>query len=436
MAKDSKTILELDRLESVNEQDVLPVARPSTAGDDSITIGQLIHFNNNDKTITLLGKYKIDVSELLVIKYRVQVGFAQGSDGRGELIGSGEYNNGSEIQISASPYHEYKFIRWDDGNTDNPRTVIVNKDLEINAVFEEKPKYTLIINFNDSFGSINCYINSSTEPLKIVDGEPIEAYENDVIKLVASAKNNYRFVVWTNQQDAQIHGNSIYEFSIVENKNINCVFDLNNHNVSANVCNDRGGSARVTDANDNEISSVPHGGTAIFKATPNSDWMFDGWYSNRQASGTKIDHSLTYERENITASLHLFANFKRTGAFDYYIGYVDGGLEVFQTKTDNELIENKGKYIVETPSVKLSGLTGEKTVYVIYKNNLAPNVIWKYANNDTIDKSTEFSNHAAPFQYDRNNSFKITINNVEYNIRIAYGLFSSTEEITFNFPNN
>ena len=44
---------------------------------------------------------------------------------KGSASGSGNYKHGSKVQISATPNYGYKFKQWDDGNTENPRTVTV-----------------------------------------------------------------------------------------------------------------------------------------------------------------------------------------------------------------------------------------------------------------------------------------------------------------------
>lgn len=54
---------------------------------------------------------------------------------KGEVTGSGVYNEGAEGTITATPKPHYMFVEWSDGNTDNPRTIIVNKDVTYTAVF-------------------------------------------------------------------------------------------------------------------------------------------------------------------------------------------------------------------------------------------------------------------------------------------------------------
>ncbi|MBQ7210997.1 MAG: hypothetical protein IJS05_08930, partial [Paludibacteraceae bacterium] len=44
------------------------------------------------------------------------------------------YQEGTVVTISATPIIGYKFIRWSDGNTDNPRTITMDKDYYIDPV--------------------------------------------------------------------------------------------------------------------------------------------------------------------------------------------------------------------------------------------------------------------------------------------------------------
>lgn len=42
---------------------------------------------------------------------------------------------GTTATILATPNYGYHFTQWNDGNTDNPRTVIVTEDLTLSALF-------------------------------------------------------------------------------------------------------------------------------------------------------------------------------------------------------------------------------------------------------------------------------------------------------------
>ena len=55
----------------------------------------------------------------------------------GTVTGGGKYDVNTEITLLATPNNGYVFVKWDDGNTDNPRTVVVTQDAAYTAVFDE-----------------------------------------------------------------------------------------------------------------------------------------------------------------------------------------------------------------------------------------------------------------------------------------------------------
>ena len=65
----------------------------------------------------------------------------------GTVTGSGTYTHGTEVTLTATPDEHYRFVQWSDGNTDNPRTLVVESDITLAAEFEEVPstEYTVSI---------------------------------------------------------------------------------------------------------------------------------------------------------------------------------------------------------------------------------------------------------------------------------------------------
>ena len=53
----------------------------------------------------------------------------------GDVEGVGNYNYGTEITLTATPAVDYHFVQWQDGNSNNPRTVIVTGDATYTASF-------------------------------------------------------------------------------------------------------------------------------------------------------------------------------------------------------------------------------------------------------------------------------------------------------------
>ena len=53
----------------------------------------------------------------------------------GYVMGAGEYPQGSTATLIAVPFGQNYFVRWNDGNTDNPRTITVTGDMTFTAEF-------------------------------------------------------------------------------------------------------------------------------------------------------------------------------------------------------------------------------------------------------------------------------------------------------------
>jgi len=62
----------------------------------------------------------------------------------GTVTGSGIYNYGDTIILTATPNEGYHFEQWSDGNTDNPRSVVVTQDSTFTAEFAKQIDSTQI----------------------------------------------------------------------------------------------------------------------------------------------------------------------------------------------------------------------------------------------------------------------------------------------------
>ena len=94
--------------------------------------------------------FAIDQHQILVNSANTMMGTAEGS---------GLYNYGSNVYISAIPNYGYHFTQWSDGNTQNPRHVSVSCDTAFTALFEIN-NYTLtVLNGDTTMGSVS---NSGT----------------------------------------------------------------------------------------------------------------------------------------------------------------------------------------------------------------------------------------------------------------------------------
>ncbi len=72
----------------------------------------------------------------------------------GTASGSGTYAIGGTATISAEPNTGYHFTQWNDGNTDNPRTIDVASDTNFTAFFEINHYTVNVVSNNTELGSV------------------------------------------------------------------------------------------------------------------------------------------------------------------------------------------------------------------------------------------------------------------------------------------
>ena len=118
----------------------------------------------------------------------------------GTVSGAGNYNYLSNRTIMAMANHGYHFTRWNDGVTDNPRTIILMQDTSFMAFFE-KNNYTISVVSNDTVkGSVS--------------GDTVTLYL-DSITISATANYGYHFTHWNggntdNPLTVQVTDNTTY----------------------------------------------------------------------------------------------------------------------------------------------------------------------------------------------------------------------------------
>ena len=60
---------------------------------------------------------------------------AMADTNQGFVTGSGIYDSLTSVTIEAIPNYGYRFVKWDDENTDNPRTIVLTQDTILSAIF-------------------------------------------------------------------------------------------------------------------------------------------------------------------------------------------------------------------------------------------------------------------------------------------------------------
>ncbi|MBR5983989.1 MAG: PKD domain-containing protein, partial [Bacteroidales bacterium] len=157
-----------------NEGTVLQISATANAGFRFVSWND--NNTDNPRTITVTANATYIASfEALPPQYTVTVMSA--NETQGVVFGGGTYDAGTEIQISATANEGFLFASWNDGNTDNPRTITVTANATYIASFEEIPHYTITVRpSNPSFG-ITWGSGTYTVGTEITIGvEPNEGY--------------------------------------------------------------------------------------------------------------------------------------------------------------------------------------------------------------------------------------------------------------------
>ena len=185
----------------------------------------------------------------------IQVPLAEYSievDVNGSIMGTAKVNYNTFCegnQISATPNFGYHFVRWSDGNTDNPRTFTLTQDTVLTAEFAPNT-YTITT------------VSSDTQR-GTTQGDTIANYL-DIITICANANYGYHFTQWNdanveNPRQVQVTGDATYT----------ATFDKNTYAISLS-CNEEQGSVEG-------VTSAEYLDTVTISATPNFGYHFVKW---------------------------------------------------------------------------------------------------------------------------------------------------------------
>ena len=131
---------------------------------------------DNPRTLTLTSDTTL-TAEFVVASFLVTATALHGS-----VTGTGYYSYGDEAVLTVNTEVGYRFTQWGDGNTDNPRTIIVIQDTSLTAQCEAV-NHTITVTCNPQQGNV---IGGGT----YADGAQVT--------LAAIANKGYEFAQWSN----------------------------------------------------------------------------------------------------------------------------------------------------------------------------------------------------------------------------------------------
>ena len=168
----------------------------------------------------------------------------------GNVSGSGNYNYLSSRTITATANYGYHFTHWNDGNTDNPRTITLTQDTSFTAFFEKNSYTVTVLSNNNTMG-------------QATGGDTVLYL--DSVTISATSNYGYHFTHW---QDNNTDNPRTVQ--VTQNKTYTAYFDYNQYNISLDVDTAIHGNVSGS-GNYNYLSS------RTITATANPGYHFTHW---------------------------------------------------------------------------------------------------------------------------------------------------------------
>ena len=133
----------------------------------------------------------------------------------GTTSGAGIFNYLTPSTISATANYGYHFAHWNDGNTDNPRTITLTQDTTFTAFFEKNSYSIEVLSDNNTMG-------------QALGGDTVLYL--DSITISATSNYGYHFAHW---QDNNTDNPRTVQ--VTQNKTYTAYFDYNQYTISLDV---------------------------------------------------------------------------------------------------------------------------------------------------------------------------------------------------------
>ena len=212
----------------------------------SATANEHYHFTrwtdgntDNPRTVSVVGDATY-TAEFKPNSYTITVS----TDGYGSANGGGTYDYGTTATLTATADEHYHFTQWSDGNTDNPRTLLVEGNTTYTAEF-----------------AIDQFTISATGEHGHIEGTGTYDY-GTTATLTATANEHYHFTQWSdgNTDNPRM-------VSVVGDVTYTAEFAIDQHTITTN-------------AHDGTITgggTYDYGTTATLTATANEHYHFTQW---------------------------------------------------------------------------------------------------------------------------------------------------------------
>ena len=221
----------------------------------------------NPLTVTEAGSYTATFD---TNSYQIGGSVAEGSTEWGSVEGSGEYRHFTTATLTAMPIEHYHFVRWEDGNTQNPRIIDVTGEESHEAEFAIDRFIVAWSSNDETMGLVvGPYDNHTT-------GDPIPRLQGSYgtqFNLTASPTEHHMLDHWSTGQTS-----NVITVTITENAEIVAYFKHVPYNVTVASADETMGSVSGSQ------ESVEWQASTEISATANYGYHFVQWSDGNTAN--------------------------------------------------------------------------------------------------------------------------------------------------------
>ena len=205
----------------------------------------------------------------------------------GSVSGTGTYNSGSVVTVSAAPVIGYNFVNWTENGTQVSTGLTYSFTINGNR--------TIVANF--TLNPNTCSIQTSAIPSAGGSVSSNRTYTiGSIASLTATPFTGYSFTSWT-ENGTVVGTNPLLSFTVVGSRILIANFTINKYNTLVTSLPDAGGSASGG-------GTYNYGSSVTLNATPGTGYSFINWTENGVVVSTSSAYSFT-----IISNKTLVANF-------------------------------------------------------------------------------------------------------------------------------
>ena len=233
--------------------------------DNIVDLPVKVYKNDNSTRITLTDYYKLTVNT--------------NNASYGTVSGGGYYASGAAYTITATPKSGFRFVQWNDGNTNASRSVTLNSNLTYTATFEPNaaPQHTITV-------------QTATPDYCTVSGGGTY-YEGEEITISSVSKNEHLYIFdqfMLEEEDEDMTEPS-FDITVTRNETYTAYYRLAySGTITATASSALAGTATASP------SGSLTGGTAVtLTAVANDGYTFTGWDDDNNGTIDNTDPTRT-----------------------------------------------------------------------------------------------------------------------------------------------